>query len=874
MLVGRDAELAVLNKHFRQMLDGRGSVLFLTGEAGLGKTTLVHTWWEQQVLGAADDGAATTSADARRGEQSALFCEAACSIPIGNVDVGELEALQPWIDVTNALVRDAPEFMEAHKKTGKQVKRFDISKFMIDTAPSWVTMIPVLGPSVGAALEILGAGYDQVYMHKKYHVDQGAAGVLNQQQVFQQYVNMLTKLAEEMPLVVFLDDMHWADASSTNLLFYLSRLIAQKRILVIATLRADDAVAANGGKGHPILTVKNEVLRYQTGDELVLGYLNASAIRQLLRALFPGYTVDDRFELWLRKISDGNALFVTQFVNTLREDGRLNATGTFIGSYDEITVPRSALAVVEERTRRLDDSTRELLSCATVEGVEFTMYVLERLSERKPMQLFGDLQRASSQGLIIERGESRLFGGTPTEIFAFSHALFHQVLYNSLLAAQRNHLHRACYALLRTEWDRFAQGATARTALATKLLVHAEKCGEWNAVADIAGDAAEQFWKTFAEDEALEMIGKVIDASLRLASTAPGARLNERHADALFLRAQIERLRGRFDNALTSLDDAMRLFHDAGMEARVVDCTCARASVHYAMGTYADALHVATEALHAAESLDYRAGSAMALNLIGTAHVARSAYDDALECFARSLALSEELADKRGQATTLNNTGAVWYGRGDTTRAHECYTKSLAISESLGDRAGAASALQNLGNIQWMGNHPDKAQAFYAASLGIREEIGDRAGEANVLNNIGAVAYTQEEYSEAREYFSRGLRISEEIGDRAGIALGLNNLGTVHRMLHDYSASREALNRAVTVSVETGSTELRGAVLCELGLLEEMEFQHHADPERAAALQRAAAFLADGVALLEETGAADAVHYQGELDRVRKNQGQ
>src|SRR5580692_6572138 len=81
MLVGRTLELDVLNTSFQQMLAGQGSVLFLTGEAGLGKTTLVHEWWK-------------TVAPA-----TAIYAEAACSIPIGNVDVGRLEALQPWADI-------------------------------------------------------------------------------------------------------------------------------------------------------------------------------------------------------------------------------------------------------------------------------------------------------------------------------------------------------------------------------------------------------------------------------------------------------------------------------------------------------------------------------------------------------------------------------------------------------------------------------------------------------------------------------------------------------------------------------------------------------------------------------------------------------
>ena len=100
MIFGREHELTALHAAYSDMLAGHGSVLFLTGEAGLGKTTLVHTW-------AAGRDAQNTSEPQSTDQHThpqTLFLESACSIPIGNVDVGRLEALQPWADVVNAKI--------------------------------------------------------------------------------------------------------------------------------------------------------------------------------------------------------------------------------------------------------------------------------------------------------------------------------------------------------------------------------------------------------------------------------------------------------------------------------------------------------------------------------------------------------------------------------------------------------------------------------------------------------------------------------------------------------------------------------------------------------------------------------------------------
>jgi predicted ATPase len=423
--------------------------VFITGEVGLGKTTLVREWWSQ-----------TQSSFSI--QQSALLLESACSIPIGNCEVGRLEALLPWADVVAQLEgpseksekSDSPEkpkldikkllhdsapawawalpvvgdFAHAAAHTVQSIREQQASTGSVtfkqvakDTAASWAMAIPVIGGVVHAAIETKRLAEEQREEDRAINPEFAAR---NQQQVFQQYVNLLAKVATETPVIVFLDDLHWADASSCNLLFYLARQISDKRILVIGTYRPEDARAAEGGKGHPILTIKNELARYGTGSEIALRTLGRESIRSMLTALSAAYRVDDKFERWLENISDGNALFVSQFLRTLREDGHLDEQYRFVGSYDTVTIPRSALAVVEERTRRLDPSTRQLLTYATAEGEEFTSYVLQRLSDMKPLELLKQLGRAAVAGVVREKGTSRVFASQVTAVFGFSHALF------------------------------------------------------------------------------------------------------------------------------------------------------------------------------------------------------------------------------------------------------------------------------------------------------------------------------------------------------------------------------------------------------------------------------------------------------------------
>ena len=254
MLVGRELELQTLNAAYERMLGGQGSVLFLTGEAGLGKTALVHSW-KSGIFDTAqrDEGRGLRAEESVSSEgsssliprpsslspslssliprPSSLFLESACSIPIGNVDVGEMESFQLWADIVAQLdsagAKESASAVSTSQLPDPSIRKLDIRKLIHDSAPSWAWALPIIGDIAHAALETSRLMREQREVHKRDPDERGTQApepgynASLQQHVFQQYVNLLTKVSEATPLVIFLDDMHWSDASSTSLLFYL-----------------------------------------------------------------------------------------------------------------------------------------------------------------------------------------------------------------------------------------------------------------------------------------------------------------------------------------------------------------------------------------------------------------------------------------------------------------------------------------------------------------------------------------------------------------------------------------------------------------------------------------------------------------------------
>ncbi len=847
------------------MLGGRGSVLFLSGEAGLGKTTLVHEWSKT----IENDGA--------------VFAEAACSIPIAGMQVGLIEALQPWADVVVGLHQD--------EHTAK--KKLDIHKLIHDSAPAWAWALPLVGDLAHAAFETSRLIREQ--RSEASHNPNAA----NQEQVFQQYVNLLTNIAAQQPLVILLDDAHWSDTSSVNLLFYISRQIKEKKIFILVTYRPDDAMIGDNGQGHPILRVKSEIIRYETGGELALHYMDDAAIRTMLGASFPGYKTDTGLEQWLAKISDGNSLFITQFLTTLREDGHLTEKGEFVGNYNTVAIPSSVLAVVEERTRRLNKDIRDLLSYATAEGEEFTTYVLSKLGNREPLKLLHELRDATQKHIIVEKGRARSFANQTTTVFGFSHALFHKVLYEQLMEEERAILHRQCYEILRAEWQNAEEKGEHPASLASKLLIHAEKCEEWETACNIALKAANDAWRSYASEETNEMLEKCLANAAHLSRNAALLKIK-----SLLLRSEMESHQARFETALNTLREIHALCAEIHEEDFDVRATINEAITLNRLGKYVESLHLLDEVLRQARANGASSTAARALRFMGANHYRLGDYQRAMDCYqetatitkqnsgceeaadlgyigetyrmlgdydkaleysSRALDLARQGNDRVSMCYQFGNIGLVYYALGKYAQMKEYFEQGLAIAEAIGNRAEQTAMLGRLGLAYHAMADNTNALKYFEQSLVLAKETNDKLREAEQLNNIGAIYSELKDHSQALEYLHRSLAIKEEIGSRAGQASTLINIGDNHTLSGEYTQALEYYNRSLEITNAIGNRNLRiigytnGACAYRLhGNLEQARkwledakqiLQEHDDPSTKAEFLRESSMLEEAVAI-------------------------
>ena len=451
--VGREAELARLHHWFQQAFGGTRQLVFVTGEAGLGKTTLVEAFLQE--LG---------------GYGPLQIAHGQC---IEHYGAGE--AYLPILEALGQLC----------KAPGGQ----EIITLLARQAPTWVVQMPWL--VTGAELDAL----------------QRRIVGATQERMLREMAEAVAVMATERPLILVLEDLHWSDYATLNLLARLARQQEPARLLVLGTYRPGDVRQ----QGHPLQTVVQELKMHRRGDELALTLLTETAVAEYLTARFPGTALPNGLARLVHQRTEGNPLFMVNVVDAWEAEGRLEegvgTQGLRLG-LDELAqgVPESLRQMLAQQLERLSVEEQGVLAAASVAGVEFSAAAVAA-------GLATDVVEAETQCETLARRQQwlRSIGidewpdGTVAGRYAFIHALYHQMVYQQIAAARRAHLHRRIGARLQE-----AYGSRAHE-LAAELAVHFEHGRDYHGAVQSLQQAAANAIHRYAHREAISHLTRALE---------------------------------------------------------------------------------------------------------------------------------------------------------------------------------------------------------------------------------------------------------------------------------------------------------------------------------------------------------------------------
>jgi hypothetical protein len=430
LVVAREEELAKLESWLAAAAEGRGRVGLVRGEEGRGKSTLVSELCRRAAAGG-----------------RFVFAVGSCNTQSGAGD--------PYLPFRELLSQLAGELL-THETAGEQTQAH--VRRVQDLAPLVASAVVNRGPHLvgtfvsGEELlergrELSEPGAEWIARLEKIVKGDAEAGRRDAErgELFDEYTRVVQRIAEQQPLLLLVEDLHWADGGSAALFSHLAKNLGTVPVLLLGTYRHDEVMAVPGRDRHPFEAVVHDLVRAFGNVEIDLDGSDGERFVEALVDAEPNQLGRD-FRTRLLRCTSGLPLFTTELLRELRDGGVLTRDDegrwTLAGEVDWDLLPRRVEAVVAERVGRLPDGLRAVLTAASVQGEEASAEFVARvlgLDERETVR------QMSTEGArryrIVTASGVRHVGGQRQSLYRFRHAQFQKYLYESLDPVERALLH-------------------------------------------------------------------------------------------------------------------------------------------------------------------------------------------------------------------------------------------------------------------------------------------------------------------------------------------------------------------------------------------------------------------------------------------------
>lgn len=736
ILAGRTDELAALRRWLAALTDGQGTTILVAGEAGIGKSRLLR-------------------------EAAALAAQLGGVVLRGNCFAQDRGLpFAPFIDLLRRVDRSWLRGRPFHA-----------------AAPQLLKLAPDLAPDFPAVQLAPLAEPEQ-----------------EQRDLMRAWIGWLASphpTSGAHPTLVIVEDLHWCDAISLELLLRLARITADRPLALLLSYRSDETTPA-------LQHLLAELDRERLAHELALGPLPPEAVEAMIRAIFNHASpVSHEFLTAIVELTEGNPFFVEEVLQSLVSAGDIYQVD---GRWDrkrlgELQVPRTVQDAVQRRMVSLPADARRVLALGAVAGRRLHYEVLQALTGLAEDDLLPLITSLIDAQLLVEESG---------DLLAFRHALTREAIYGALGKRQRKMMHQRIAETL----ERLDGAAPIRRA--GELAQHFSAAGMWEralAYGIVAGDQARAL---YAPREALNHYALALDAARELGRAAP--------ADLLRAKAQMHDTLGEWDAARETYEQAMRAARAANDPHAEWQCLLDLGFL-WTGRDYRRAREHLQRALDVARGLNDSRILAQSLNRFANWEANAQQPERSRQYHLEALALYRAAGDRAGQAQTHDLLGTESYILGDVPFAAQHYGQAIALFREIDDRGGLASALA-MSSLQGASYALDTGATVPAPlrdccdageeAIRLAREIGARPLEAYTRMIFTLALGPRGAWGSAVAQAQKSLHIATEIGHETNIASARWALGAVYHDMLDYTQARLQLEQALALVAGRGAAFILG----------------------------------------------------------------
>ena len=822
-LVGRDAELAEIDKALMAVQQtGSGHILRIEGEAGVGKSHL----------------AVITTAHAQENQLVTLV--GACQ------STSRDSAYAPL----RQIVRQLLELPAAPPQNGdeQKVQIEQIHRAVEQMNPEWLLRLPLLGDLLGLPIpeNATTAAFD---------------AQLRQEALTALTLELLQVGTKGRPHLLLVEDVHWIDESSQNILVALGRVIAETPILLLLVHRP--RLGDQAQQNDQFLT---EIAELPAQTTLLLDELSLEGSSALVQDRTHGPVAALALDLIYAQ-AQGNPFFTEELVDTLVESGRLthdrgqwrlsesminalhgagclrrvegewilasDAVGRAALSSANLGVPDTVHGIVLSRLDRLPEAIKLTIKVASVIG---RIFDFDLLAQTHPEAQIPDIL-LQQIGTLENRDFAQIEVPAPHRSYIFKHNITQEVVYGTLLDAQRKELHlRVAQTLEAQQPDaverlahHFYSSDLRKSDVRSKALAYLDAAGQ-RAKRDYANETAlsyfdralalEERWQWLKDKvEVLHILGRREEEreTLEQLEKADGVSI----FDAAYLWGEYYESIGEYESAEKAIRRAMAAAEKNDDEQGALRCQIQLADVALRRGDYQKSKRLYEKALELiAEQPGFGVEQAQILYGLGIIFREQEQFKNAILQLQQCLQLYQQLEHRQGEADTLMVLGLIAYRRHDFKEAQAKYEQVLTIHHTIGNRTGEAAGYLSLATVMLAEGDYVAAEALLRKTLVIQQVVNNRWREAGAWSELSIPYMRLGLWSAALESIQHGLDICQEIGAEIGRAYILCNLGEVQREMGELEDAVKTLETGLLIAQSQGNRYLEALYLSELASID------------------------------------------------------
>ena len=731
---GREKELGKLEELLLSAVQGKGRVVLVSGEPGIGKTALTRMFVYQ----------------ACKKNSDLIVARGACVEQYGSG-----EAYLPFLDVLGSMLQSAG--------------RNRVITLLRKHAPTWCLQFPAVFSS-GAMDQML----------------REATGATKDRMV-RELGDALAALTTESPVLLLLEDMHWTDPASVDTLRHLAERAHGQRLLLVVTARPEDIERNN-----PTLKkCYTEMHARGVCEEIALQAMGIKDVAAYLDAQFAPNEFPAELALVIHRKSEGHPLFATGAIQILAERGDIARTN---GAWKleqplaqmELDVPVSVRSMIEKKVGLLTDAQKQALQYASIEGEVFTSTVLASLLEADELDLEERLDVLGKvHRLIRVESEEDLPDGSVATIYRFTHALYQNFLYDQLLSKRRVLLHRRAGETLERVY------ADQRARVAVALATHFERGRDFSKAVMfliLAGDTA---LSRYANSEAVGLFSRGID----LVDKLPENQQAERRAVLLQKRALAQMALGRMKEAgedYRAMREVCLAAGDLEGECRALIGIC---HVAQQARDVPSMEQYNPEARALAERIGNQALTAEVDNVWGLYQMVSGELAEAEAAFAKAIHVARSLKHRPAMVVGLTFSGIVEFWHSDYAKAEPIQVEASNLAAEARDGFHLPLALLYLGLTRANRGRISEAMATMQEGLVLAKRNNNAVALSRIPNGIGWVSREMGELGTAIEFNEGCVEVCRRTKAAEAEANALLNLVYDYLLAGELNKSEDALER-------------------------------------------------------------------------------